>query len=75
MKLLPLLLLVSFAQAAPINKIHLRQLTRADLIALKSAQLIELRFKVEDPAKRVLKWHYESEIDNLHNELSRMITY
>lgn len=75
MKLALFLILTTTAQAAPINKIHLPPVTKAESIAVKSAQLIELRFKIEDPQKGFLKWHYELEEDVLHNEFSRMITY
>lgn len=75
MKLLPLLLLYTFAEAAVVNKVRLLHVTRASTIALKSAQLIELKFKVHDPAKRVLRWHYEAELDEAQDELAKIVTY
>lgn len=67
---LPLLFITS-AQAAPQNKIHL--VAKADSIAVKSAQLIELKFKIQT-THEVLKWHLELHEEALRSDFSRLVT-
>jgi hypothetical protein len=72
MKLLLLILLtISCAKAAQIPASP----SKADVIAIKSAQLIEYKFKIQDPARKVVHWHYEMRIKELQSELSNIITY
>lgn len=57
----------------PHNKIHLRPLSKADVIAIKSAHLLELRFKFQ-ASNEAIKPFLITEHERLVEELAQLIT-